>query len=167
MAAKAGGRGDANRKESWLTEEQVEEFSEAFQLFDQDGDGHITADELGIVMKALGRKLTIAELKALIDDINEDTSGKIEFPGFLHFMTTKLQDDSMEEMKEAFSVFDRDNSGKVSADELKHVMTNLGEMVTDEEVAEMIREADADGDGEISWDEFSRFVKRRGLCIAV
>ena len=45
-----------------LTDDQVEEFQEAFALFDKDGDGTITADELGIVMRSLGRNPTEAEL---------------------------------------------------------------------------------------------------------
>ena len=38
-----------------LTEEQIEEFKEAFMLFDKDGDGTITTIELGTVMRSLGQ----------------------------------------------------------------------------------------------------------------
>ena len=37
-----------------LSEEQIAEFKEAFKLFDKDGDGTITIEELGTVMKSLG-----------------------------------------------------------------------------------------------------------------
>eukprot|EP00440_Ansanella_granifera_P053452 gb/GFBE01057950.1/.p1 GENE.gb/GFBE01057950.1/~~gb/GFBE01057950.1/.p1 ORF type:complete len:166 (+),score=79.35 gb/GFBE01057950.1/:1-498(+) len=150
-----------------LTEEQVAEFQEAFGLFDKDGDGSITAEELGIVMKALGRKTTLEELKAMIGEVDEDGSGNIEFPEFLKLMASKLQDtDSAEEMQEAFNIFDQDKSGSVTAAELKHVMNNLGEQVTNEEVEEMIREADADGDGELSFDDFLQFIQKKGLSNA-
>lgn len=43
-----------------LTPEQIEEFKEAFYLFDKDGDGNITALELGIVMRTLGQNPTQA-----------------------------------------------------------------------------------------------------------
>jgi len=122
-----------------LTEDQIEEFKEAFALFDKDGDGTITADELGVVMRSLGRNPTREELEAMIAEVDDDGSGEIEFPEFLRLMASKLQDtDSIEEMREAFLVFDRDKSGSVTASELKHVMNNLGEQVTDEEVEEMI-----------------------------
>lgn len=42
-----------------LTAEQLEEFKEAFQLFDRDADGKITPDELATVMRALGKFLHI------------------------------------------------------------------------------------------------------------
>lgn len=38
-----------------LTEEQIQEFLDAFQLFDRDGSGSISSDELGTVMRALGQ----------------------------------------------------------------------------------------------------------------
>jgi len=150
-----------------LTEDQVEEFHEAFSLFDKDGDGTITAEELGIVMRSLGRKPTMEELHTMINEVDEDGNGSIEFPEFLKLMATKLQEtDSVEEMHEAFMVFDRDKNGSVSASELKHVMSNLGEHVTNEEVEEMIKEADADGDGELSFADFLQFIQKKGLTNA-
>merc|ERR1719449_471521 len=147
-----------------LTQDQVEEFKEAFALFDKDGDGTITADELGVVMRSLGRKPTMEELKAMIAEVDDDGSGQIEFPEFLSLMASKLQDtDSIEEMREAFLVFDRDRSGSVTASELKHVMNNFGETVTDEEVEAMIQQADEDGDGELSFDDFYHFIKSKGM----
>jgi len=38
-----------------LRDAQMEEFKEAFSLFDKDGDGHITTKELGTVMRSLGQ----------------------------------------------------------------------------------------------------------------
>ena len=36
-----------------LTKEQIQEFKEAFSLFDKDGDGTITTKELQTVMRSL------------------------------------------------------------------------------------------------------------------
>ncbi|CAJ1349390.1 unnamed protein product [Effrenium voratum] len=155
---------DLGSKAISLTQAQVEEFQEAFGLFDKDGDGRISVDELGVVLKALGRKPTQEELKAMVGEADEDGSGEIEFPEFLKLMAAKLHDmDSVEEMQEAFSVFDRDKSGRVTPSELKHVMNSLGEKVTNEEVEEMIKEADIDGDGELSFQDFLQFVQLKGL----
>lgn len=147
-----------------LTEDQVEEFKEAFALFDKDGDGSISVDELGIVMRSLGRDMTREELLSLIAEVDEDGSGEIEFPEFIRLISAKMKNvDSVEEMREAFLVFDQDKSGSVSASELKHVMNNLGEQVTDQEVEDMIIAADADGDGQLSFDDFLQYVKKKGL----
>merc|ERR1711990_900033 len=114
-----------------LTEEQIAEFKEAFSLFDKDGDGTITTKELGTVMRSLGQNPTEAELQDMINEVDADGSGTIDFPEFLNLMARKMKDtDSEEEIKEAFKVFDRDGNGFISAAELRHVMTNLGEKLT-------------------------------------
>ena len=158
-----------------MTEEQVSEFKEAFSLFvsshdsaalpclffcgyyrltiylqDKDGDGQITTKELGTVMRSLGQNPSESELQDMINEVDADNNGTIDFPEFLTMMARKMKDtDSEEEIREAFKVFDRDNNGFISAAELRHVMTSIGEKLTDEEVDEMIREADQDGDGRI------------------
>merc|ERR1711918_336738 len=117
-----------------LTEEQIAEFKEAFSLFDKDGDGTITTKELGTVMRSLGQNPTEAELQDMINEVDADGSGTIDFPEFLNLMAKKMKDtDSEEEIKEAFKVFDKD-------------------------VDEMIREADIDGDGQINYEEFVKVM---------
>ncbi len=46
-----------------LTDEKLAEYREAFALFDKDGDGTITAKEVGTVLRCLGQYPTQAELK--------------------------------------------------------------------------------------------------------
>ncbi|KAK6019406.1 EF hand, partial [Ostertagia ostertagi] len=41
-----------------LTEQEIEEFKEAFMLFDKDGNGTMSTKELGIAMRALGQNPT-------------------------------------------------------------------------------------------------------------
>ncbi|KAK6341192.1 hypothetical protein TWF696_008279 [Orbilia brochopaga] len=145
-----------------LTEEQVSEFKEAFSLFDKDGDGQITTKELGTVMRSLGQNPSESELQDMINEVDADNNGTIDFPEFLTMMARKMKDtDSEEEIREAFKVFDRDNNGYISAAELRHVMTSIGEKLTDQEVDEMIREADQDGDGRIDYNEFVQLMMQK------
>lgn len=142
-----------------LTEDKIAEFKEAFEIFDKDRDGFITIKELGEIMKNLGQSPTDAELQDMINEVDIDGNGNIDFKEFLGLMARKMRDtDTEEELIEAFKVFDRDSNGLISSQELKHVMTSLGEKITDEEVEEMIREADIDGDGYINYEEFVRMI---------
>jgi calmodulin len=142
-----------------LTEDKIAEFKEAFEIFDKNKDGFITIKELGEIMKNLGQTPTEAELTDMINEVDIDGNGNIDFKEFLGLMARKMRDtDTEEELIEAFKVFDRDGNGLISATELKHVMVSLGEKITDEEVDEMIKEADIDGDGYINYEEFVRMI---------
>ena len=70
----------------------------------------------------------------MINEVDEDGSGTIDFEEFLVMMSKKVKlSDEEEDLKEAFKVFDRNGDGSISAIEFRHVMTNLGEKLTDEE----------------------------------
>jgi len=77
-------------KKPGLTEEQVEEIREAFNLFDTDHSGSIDYRELKAAMRALGFEVKKEELRKMITDIDTDGSGHIEFPEFLEMMTGKV-----------------------------------------------------------------------------
>ncbi|ESQ42143.1 hypothetical protein EUTSA_v10014926mg [Eutrema salsugineum] len=143
-----------------LFDDIISEFKETFSLFDKDGDGFISMKELGTVMASSGQNPTEAELQDMINEVDADGNGKIDFPEFLNLMARKMKDttDSEEELKEAFKAFDKDQNGFISAADLRHVMTNLGENFTDEVVDEMIRKAGVDGDGQIKYDDFVKFM---------
>ncbi|KAG5357677.1 Calmodulin [Yarrowia sp. C11] len=145
-----------------LTEDQVAEFREAFSLFDKNNDGKITTKELGTVMRSLGQNPSESELADMINEVDANNDGTIDFAEFLTMMARKMKDtDSEEEIREAFKVFDRDNNGFISSQELRHVMTSIGEKLTDEEVDMMIKEADANGDGRIDYNEFVQLLSAK------
>eukprot|EP01087_Luapelamoeba_hula_P016063 TRINITY_DN4900_c0_g1_i1.p1 TRINITY_DN4900_c0_g1~~TRINITY_DN4900_c0_g1_i1.p1 ORF type:complete len:168 (-),score=45.36 TRINITY_DN4900_c0_g1_i1:73-552(-) len=148
-----------------LTEEQVAEFREAFSLFDKDGDGTITAAELGTVMKSLGQSPSETELRDMISEVDANGDGQIDFNEFLTMMARKMQEGETgeDELREAFKVFDTDGNGFISPQELREVMLGLGEKLTDGEVDEMIKEADSNGDGQVDYAEFVKMMGGKRL----
>ncbi|XP_029634784.2 neo-calmodulin-like [Octopus sinensis] len=142
-----------------LSSDEIEEYREAFTMFDRDKDGRITAKELGTVLRSLGQNPTEVELRDMINEVDIDGNGTIEFNEFLEMMMKcKSETNERQEVTDAFKVFDTNKDGFINASELRHVMMNLGEKLTDKEVEDMIREADADGDGRIDYEEFIRIL---------
>ena len=143
-----------------LTEEQIADCKEAFSLFDKDGDGSITCEELRTVMTSLGQNPTTTDLQEMIQEVDSDGNGKIEFSEFLNMMAQKMSTRNFnDEALEAFNVLDKDGSGSISEAELRQIMNNIGEEITDEEIREMMNEADLDGDGQVSFKEFAAIIK--------
>ena len=65
-----------------ITSEQKVEYREAFALFDKNGDGTITVTELGTVMRSLGNNPTESELQDMINEVDADGNGTLEFDEF-------------------------------------------------------------------------------------
>ena len=142
-----------------MTEETIKEFREAFAIFDKNNDGSISAQELGEVMRSMGQTPTDAELQQMINEVDADGNGTIDFAEFVTLMARKMKNaDKDAEIREAFNVFDRNGDGKISADELRQIMARLGENLSDEEINQMIREADTNKDGVIDYEEFVRML---------
>ncbi|XP_072034244.1 neo-calmodulin-like [Amphiura filiformis] len=142
-----------------LPPDYVIELKEAFEMFDKNGDNCISSKELGIVLRTLGQNPTEDELQNMVDEVDIDGNGTIEFNEFITLMSKKMQKiDIQKEIKGAFEIFDKEGKGVISAEELRHIMTTMGERLSVDEVEEMIDEADVNGDGMIDYSEFVRLM---------
>ena len=65
-----------------------EEIKEAFKVFDKDGNGFISAEELRSVMGNLGEKLTDEEVAEMIRQADTDGDGQINYDEFSQMMVT-------------------------------------------------------------------------------
>jgi len=138
-----------------LTEENIGIYKDTFDSYDSDSDGSVNTKEVGQILRALGQNPSEAELVELVNYVDKDGTGMLDFPEFLDMMRKSTDDaNAEEEMQEAFRVFDRDGNGFVTEKELRLIMMNLGEKLLDEEIDEMITCADVDGDGQINYEEF-------------
>lgn len=143
-----------------LTEEQIQEFKEAFTLFDKDNNGTISKQELSTVMRSLGLSPSEQEVTDLMNEIDLNGNKSIEFSEFLTLMSRQLkQNDSEMELLEAFKVFDKNGDGYISSAELKHVLTSIGEKLSDAEVDEILKEV-ADGQGQINIEQFAEILSK-------
>uniref|UniRef100_A0A0V0JB86 Calmodulin n=2 Tax=Schistocephalus solidus TaxID=70667 RepID=A0A0V0JB86_SCHSO len=145
-----------------VTEEQMEEYKESFDLFDKNGDGRISKMELKSVMKSLGQNPTQAEIDQMVKEVDTNSDGEIDFSEFVSMMSKQKPTSCEDKMREAFNVFDQDRNGFITVEEMRQVMQTLGQNLTEEEIKLMIQEADKDGDGQVNFEEFKSVMCARG-----
>ena len=139
-----------------LSDEERREFREAFDLFDLDGGGSIDQKELGTVMRSLGANPTNEEIEMMIQEVDEDGGGEIEFDEFCQLMARKLQVSDCEvELKEAFRCFDTTDTGFIRKADMCSIVENLAPQLGSTEVDEIVElAAEATGEGKVSWKIF-------------
>ncbi|CAG7815028.1 unnamed protein product [Allacma fusca] len=63
------------------------ELKEAFRLYDKEGEGSIPTSCLREIIKEIDAALTDEELDGMIEEIDEDGSGTVDFSEFMEMMT--------------------------------------------------------------------------------
>ncbi|KAK7308672.1 hypothetical protein VNO77_42292 [Canavalia gladiata] len=132
-----------------------EELEHVFKKFDVNGDGKISASELGSIMRNLGQATSEEELDKMIHEVDSDGDGHISLEEFIELNTKGVDpDEVLENLKDAFAVFDIDGNGSITAEELHMVMVSIGDECSMDECRKMIDGVDSDGDGMINFEEF-------------
>ena len=149
---------NTNHTNRGLTEAEIEEAREAFNLFDVDGSGRIDPKELKEAMISLGYTNNNAVISDMIADLDKDSTGDIDFDEFLNIFTLQIGagggEESREDIAKIFHLFDVEKSGYISLNQLKRVARELGETMSDAELLEMIERASSRDDGLVSFDDF-------------
>ncbi|CAL7951883.1 unnamed protein product [Xylocopa violacea] len=69
------------------TEAMQQELREAFRLYDREGNGYITTDVFRDILHELDDALSPEELDMIIDEVDADGSGTVDFEEFMEVMT--------------------------------------------------------------------------------
>lgn len=147
-----------------LTEDEVLEIKEAFDLFDSDKSGQIDVEELKAALKNLGIDAKNQTLSNMMADLDKDGSGQIDFNEFIDMMTAKMSDrDTREDLEKVFRLFlgDDDKADKITIKHLKRVARELNENMSDEELQEMITRADLNKDQGVDFEEFYAIMTKK------
>ena len=160
-----------------LTTNQTDEVKEKFLVFaayDDNNDGTINKEELEAVMKYMGLNPTKKELQEIMNKLDADGSGFLEFQEYLNLVQTiknadpldfdptlnsnNLTKEEEEQIKDKFLLFDADGSGSISKEELGAAMRYMGQNPTEAEVQTMLESLDKDGTHVLEFSEFLRLM---------
>ncbi|KAF0026253.1 hypothetical protein F2P81_020990 [Scophthalmus maximus] len=119
--------------------DQIDDYREAFGLFDRVGDNKVAYNQIADIMRALGQNPTNKEVNKLLGNPSADdmVNKRIEFEAFLPMLQTIINSPNkagFEDYVEGLRVFDKEGNGTVMGAELRIVLSTLGEKMTENEI---------------------------------
>ena len=150
-----------------LSQDEVDEIRQAFDLFDTNGTGKIDPKELKAAMQSLGfdtKNPTIFQLIAELDTPEAAKKGGIEFDGFVEAINNKLGDkETKDGIRRIFELFiDDPNSETITLASLRRIARELGEQMSNDELKDMLERASSNGT-ELSFDEFYDIMTKKSF----
>ncbi|KAI3756616.1 hypothetical protein L1987_56438 [Smallanthus sonchifolius] len=144
-----------------------EELQRIFQMFDKNGDGRITKQELNDSLQNMNIFISDTDVVQLIEKIDVNGDGCVDLEEFGDLYKTIMDDrEDEEDMMEAFNVFDQNRDGFISVEELRSVLESLGvkQGRKSDDCRRMIMKVDVDGDGMVSFSEFKEMMRSGGFA---
>lgn len=145
-----------------LDEAQTAALKTAFESFDTEGVGAIGVETISNILRMMGVKVKEADLKEIIDEVDDDGSGMLEFEEFTElaakFLIEEDEEELKNELKEAFRIYDKDGQGFITNDVLREILKEIDPKLTDADLDGIIEEVDEDGSGTMDLDEFMEMM---------
>ena len=150
-----------------LSQDEVDEIRQAFDLFDTNGTGRIDPKELKAAMQSLGfdtKNPTIFQLIAELDTAEAVKKGGIDFDQFVEAINNKLGDkESKEGIRRIFDLFiDDPQSDTITLNSLRRIARELGEQMSNEELKDMLERASSNGT-DLTFDEFYDIMTKKSF----
>lgn len=143
-----------------MTEEKEDkkltELRENFSLFDRDGDGSISNNEIAVVQNALGIPVT-----DILHELDIDKDGSLPFEEFQRLMSTKKigKEGYEKELSNSFDFFETEKgSSKISTSKISELLKKQAEPFSEEELKEFVKLLDPENKGFIEKTNFINFL---------
>ena len=144
----------------------LKDVQQCFDFFDCKQQGRLQKKELNTQIKKVCKKCKNLKLErsltTILDNIDMDKNGYIEYEEFIRASIDKKKLFSGENLKFAFESFDKNKKGFITIEDIKNSLVGAKKLYTDINSRlwdELICEGDFNGDGVISFEEFCTLMK--------
>ena len=141
-----------------LTADTVGKLKEVFDVFDYDGSGQISIEELVNTIRALNLDSQAEQILGIVNAAG--VTGDFDFGTFLDIFGFGSDSANESTLQTVFEAFDTTGSGAFGPEEFEKVAASVGENLSSAEVDQMIEYADKDRDGVINFQEFCEVVTK-------
>ena len=138
-------------------------YTKIFKLYDEDNDGYVDISFLAEMMRSAGAIFLDNELDKPIENLKVNNGSDIfTLKDYKELCAEFTQnEDTPEDLMEAFKFWDTDGSGKITVEEIRQALTTLGDVLSEDEMNAFIKEADPTGIGIIDYEAYSKILFRK------
>ncbi|KAM8855195.1 myosin light chain 1, skeletal muscle isoform [Spinachia spinachia] len=142
--------------------DQIDDYREAFGLFDRVGDNKVAYNQIADIMRALGQNPTNKEVGKLLGMPSPEdmTSKRVDFEGFLPMLQSIINSPNkagFDDYVEGLRVFDKEGNGTVMGAELRIVLATLGEKMNEAEI-DALMSGQEDENGCVNYEAFVKHI---------
>ena len=132
---------------------QLDKLKKIFYKIDTNLDGKLSKEELMNAYKIAGIKINKNQLDKIINSMDYDNNGYIEYEEFIRATIPKENLFTDVNLKTAFELFDLDKNGSISLNEIKEVL-GIKKNDDDKVIEELMNEVQRTGNQEITFSQF-------------
>jgi len=147
-----------------FTRQEESDFRTLFNRFDRDAVGSIGTDIVGNILVYVGHLLTLEKIHEVVDSVDVDGSGSIDFNEFLAAMR-RVRELEIEQLKTLSIELEGNGIKSIGSDELEMVLAMLGYFPNHDAVVEAIEDANTNESLELNslWEVLAVYRSREGL----
>ena len=156
-----------------IPEEQMKALQREFMGIDVDGNGEVSIEELGTLLRSMRVKLRVSEsqIKRALKQIDINGDGTIDSDEMMEVLEKYDTDgivykllNERSSIRQEFLKYDTDGSGFITRDELVQIINDrTGLKVPESQLALMIKDVDENGDNQINYDEFYKLMMKSSM----
>ncbi|KAF0689815.1 Aste57867_18773 [Aphanomyces stellatus] len=156
------------KRDKYDEEMERREINSIFCLFDKDGSGAITQEEMESLLHVISPDITEEQIERIMVVLDENKTGEVTFEEFYNWCKSHIHEQGSKHSKhhlirEVFKMIDTDGSGTITVDEFVAIFKALGQSLDHEDVRELVYQIDRNSDGKIDFEEFEKMLQKHAV----
>lgn len=156
-------KGEKKKHKHSKKDKEEKALEKIFRLFDEDEDGFVELPNVGEMLRSAGAIFMDADLERPLSKIRQDNGADLctlqDFKNL--FAEYSQNEDTEDDIIDAFKFWDEDGSGKIPVDVLKESLTTLGDVLNEDEIKAFLKEADPNDIGFIDYEAYTKILFKK------